>query len=65
MTTSTATQQARILTKTQVGLLRYLLPEGWHAAAGILKGKKRQQPLRYQHTIRKEWERRLKRTATA
>lgn len=63
--TNTTTQQARVLTKTDVRILRYLLPEGWLTAAGMLKGKKRQHPLHYQKTIRKEWGKRLKRMAPA
>lgn len=38
------------------------LPATWWQAAGILKGKKRTEPLVYQSRIRAEWDRRLKRT---
>lgn len=62
MATNATTHQTRILTRTQVGQVRYALPKGWYDAAGILKNKKKH-PLRYQRTIRKEWGKRLKRIA--
>lgn len=36
-----------------------LLPKSWLKAAGLLKGKKKLDPLAYQKKIRKEWERRF------
>ena len=44
---------------------RILLPKGWVEAAGLLKGKKRVHPLRYQKQIRGVWEARLKKLAAS
>ena len=47
--------------KTKIpGELRRHLPRSWIEAAGILKGKKGIDALRYQRQLRKEWERRFK-----
>lgn len=36
------------------------IPNSWQNVAGILKGKKRVEALKYQQTVRKEWARLLK-----
>ena len=57
------TQQTKIITPSELEKLRRPLPRSWIDAAGILKGRKRIAPLRYQRQIRKEWDRRLKELA--
>lgn len=56
----TNTQQAKILTPEKLYTLRYPLPQSWTNVIGILKGRKRIDPLKYQKQIRKEWEKRNK-----
>ena len=54
------TQKAKILTPDEVKHLRYPLPESWKKAAGMLKGRKNLvDPLKYQRSVRKEWEQRF------
>ena len=57
------TQQAKIITPKELEKLRRPLPRIWVVAAGILKGRKRIDALRYQRQIRKEWDRRLRKLA--
>ncbi len=51
-------EQAKIITPEQLRTVRYPLPQSWINAAGILKGKKKVNALRYQKAIRKEWDKR-------
>jgi len=51
--------QSRIITPEELSAIRYPLPESWKKVAGILKGKRRIDPLRYQRQIRAEWEKRI------
>lgn len=55
-----AKHQAQIIALDQIGTLRTKLPASWTNAIGILKGKKID-PVKYQRSIRKEWDQRLKR----
>ena len=52
--------QAKILTPEELKEARHPLPKSWTDAAGILKGKKRVDALKYQKQIRREWDRRSK-----
>ena len=54
--------RAKILSPEKLATLRQSLPRGWLEVAGILKGKRQVNPLRYQKQIRKEWDKRLKKT---
>ncbi len=51
--------QAKILTRQGLLKPRYNLPRSLVEAVGMLKGKKRVNPLRYQRQLRREWEKRL------
>jgi hypothetical protein len=51
--------KAKVITLQEVDRLRYPIPSGWDKAAGILKGKKRIDPVAYQKKIRREWEERF------
>jgi len=53
------TQQAKIISPEKLPKLQQPLPKSWLEAAGILKGRKKIDPLRYQKQIRKEWDKRL------
>jgi hypothetical protein len=58
----TTTKRATVLNTEDVKNLRYPIPLSWKKAAGMLKGRKRlENPVTYQHKIRKEWETRFKR----
>lgn len=50
------TSQAYPMKLTDLPSLHQPLPKSWIKAAGLLKGKKKLNPLVYQKKIRKEWE---------
>ena len=62
MATTHTKTKARVLTAEDVKNIRYPIPESWKKAAGMLKRRKHLvDPLKYQRSIRKEWEKRLQR----
>lgn len=53
--------KAKVITLKELARLRYPLPESWKRAAGMLKGRKGVDALKYQKEVRDEWEKRIKR----
>lgn len=58
---ATKLHEARVVRPHELHTLQYSLPAIWNKAAGLLKGKKIVDPVRYQRAIRKAWEARLQR----
>lgn len=54
------TAQTKPILLSKARRAHYSLPHSWTEAAGILKGKRRVSPLRYQKRARQEWDRRWK-----
>jgi len=52
--------QAKVITPEEIDIRRQPIPRGLLEAAGLLKNKKIN-AVKYQRTIRREWESRLKR----
>ena len=53
------TQQAKVISPEGLKHFRYPVPDSMIKVVGLLKGKKRVDPLGYQKKIRKEWNNRL------
>ena len=56
-------QQAQIITPEELETLRYVLPQAWISAAGMLKGRGGPDPVKWQRKIRSEWDKRLAKLA--
>ena len=52
---------ATTLLPEELTRMNYKIPRVWDLAAGLLKGKKRVDPLRYQRVIRRGWAKRTQR----
>lgn len=52
-------QQTKTISVKNIRNIQYPAPYGWRTAAGILKGKKYINPVKYQKEIRREWNKRI------
>ena len=56
--------RAKIITPQILETLHHPVPQSWLDVAGILKGKKKVNALKYQKQVRKDWDKRLNKLNT-